>query len=114
MSIDWHKAIKLLSPYIVKVSTPEGSGTGWLVSRSTTTDVRAIATAAHVVDHAHYWEEPIRLLHIHSGKSVVLRAFDRAVIIDNELDSAAILFAGASLPPLPTEILPLLEHCCPV
>ena len=107
MSITWRQAIELLSPYIVKVSTPQGSGTGWLVSCSTNTNLRAIATAAHVIDHAHYWEEPIRLLHVVSGKSVVLRSHQRAVMIDDDLDSGAIIFDASDLP-FPKTTLALL------
>lgn len=110
MSIAWHEAIKRLRPYVVKVSTPDGSGTGWLVSRSSTTDLCAIATAAHVVDHAYYWEEPIRLHHVHSGQSVVLRQHERAVLIDESLDSAAVTFNNNSLPfPKELDLFPLLD-----
>jgi hypothetical protein len=69
--------------------------------------LRAIATAAHVIDHANYWEEPIRLLHVASGKSVVLRERQRAVIIDDDLDSGAIIFDASDLP-FPETTLPLL------
>jgi hypothetical protein len=109
MSFSWRAAIDLLAPYIVKVSTPQGSGTGWLVSRSTTTHLCAIATAAHVVDHANYWEEPIRLFHTASGKSVVLRQPERAVILDEDLDSGAIIFDGSEVP-FPETVLALLER----
>jgi hypothetical protein len=106
--MSWRAGIELLRPYVVKVSTPQGSGTGWLVSRSLTSQLCAIATAAHVIDHAHYWEEPVRLLHVASGKSVVLRHDERAVLIDDSLDSGAIVFYGPDLP-LPETVLPLLE-----
>ena len=110
MSIAWHEAIKRLRPYVVKVSTPDGSGTGWLVSRSSTTELCATATAAHVLDHAHYWEEPIRLLHVASGKSVVLRPHERAVFLDESLDSAAVAFSNSDLPfPKDLNLFPLLD-----
>jgi hypothetical protein len=104
--MDWHQAIKKLRPYVVKISTPQGSGTGWLVSRSTTSNLCAIATAAHVIDHAHYWEEPIRINHVESGQSVVLRAADRSIHLESQFDSAGIVLDCTSLP-LPTEILEL-------
>jgi hypothetical protein len=62
------------------------------VSTSQSTGLVAIATAAHVVSHAHYWEEPIRVEHISSGKSVLLRATDRAITIHENCDTAAIVF----------------------
>ena len=71
-----------------------------------TTDICGIATAAHVVDHAHYWEEPIRIDHIISGKSLVIRRDERAVFLDPARDTAAVLFPRGELP-LPAEALAL-------
>jgi len=104
--MEWHECIDLITPHLVHISTPRGSGTGWLVSVSATTDLCAIATAAHVVDHAHYWEEPIRILHPHSGSSLLLRATQRAIHLDNSIDSAAIVFERGELP-LPSSTLEL-------
>lgn len=104
--MEWHKCIETVTPHLVHISTPRGSGTGWLVSLSTTTDLCAIATAAHVVDDAHYWEEPIRIFHTHSGGSLLLRAADRAIYLANSIDSAAMVFHRADLS-LPTSTLPL-------
>lgn len=106
--MEWHECIEAIAPHLVHISTPRGSGTGWLVSVSATTDLCAVATAAHVVDHAHYWEEPIRILHPHSGVSVLLRAADRAIHLDNSIDSAAIVIHRGELP-LPTTTLPLTK-----
>jgi hypothetical protein len=104
--MEWHKCIESIIPHLVHISTPRGSGTGWLVSLSATTDLCALATAAHVVDHAHYWEEPIRIFHPHSGVSVLLRAPDRAIHLNTAIDSAAIVLHRGDLP-LPTTTLPL-------
>lgn len=104
--MEWHECIETITPHLVHISTPRGSGTGWLVSLSTTTDLCAIATAAHVVDNAHYWEEPIRIFHTHSGESLLLRAVDSAIYLANSIDSAAIVFHRADLP-LPASTLPL-------
>jgi hypothetical protein len=100
--MEWHQAIKELEDHVVRISTPQVSGSGWLVSRSTTSALCGIATAAHVIEHAHYWEEPIRLFHPRSGKSVVLRPRDRSVHIEPALDSAAIVFSLTDLPLLDT------------
>lgn len=109
--MEWHEAIKAIRPYLIHISTPRGSGTGWLVSTSTTTNLCAIATAAHVVDYAHYWETPIRIMHPDSGKSVLIRSSDRAIHLDNSIDSAAIVIDRGDLP-LPTDPLTLIssEH----
>jgi hypothetical protein len=62
-----------------------------------------------VIDHAHYWEEPIRVHHLDSGKSVVLRAADRSIHLEPQLDSAGLVFARGELP-LPEPALPLVAQ----
>jgi hypothetical protein len=107
--MEWHEGIDALSPYVVRISTPQGSGTGWMVSRSRTTDLVAVATAAHVIDHAHYWEQPIRLHHVASGVTVLLRAADRAIHLDEMRDTAGIVVGIGNLP-FPTDPLPLITE----
>ncbi len=103
-AIDWPQAVVALDPYVVKLATPRGTGTGFALSMSP--GLVVIATAAHVVDNAHYWEEPIRVLHPHSGKSVLLRANERAIFLKEELDTAAVLIPNGALP-LPESMLEL-------
>ncbi len=52
----WNLAIEAVEPHIVRIETPRGSGTGFLVSTSADGSVCAIATAAHVIAEANYWE----------------------------------------------------------
>lgn len=104
--IEWFDAVDIIKPHVVRISTPRGSGTGFLLAQAKNRDFSAIATAAHVIDHAHYWEQPIRIEHAASGKTVLLRAQDRVIFIDEEKDTAGILFDKDKLP-LPVEPLPL-------
>ena len=106
--MEWHEAITLLKPYIFRLSTPNRAGTGWLVSLSKSTPLCAVATAAHVVEREHYWELPIRIFHPESGKSILLRAQDRAIHLIERLDIAAIVFNKDDLP-LPLKTLPLVD-----
>jgi hypothetical protein len=105
--IAWSKAVEILEPHVVRISTPRMSGTGFLISNGHNNAVCGIATAAHVVEHAHYWEEPMRIDHVASGKSLVIRRDQRAVFLDLDLDTAAILFDRGDLP-LPADPLPLV------
>jgi hypothetical protein len=109
MNMEWHEGIEAVRPYVVRITTPRGSGTGWLVSRSRTSDLVGVATAAHVIDHAHYWEQPIRLHHISSGETVLLRAADRAIHLDESRDSAGIVFGLGNIP-FPAATLPLITE----
>ncbi len=105
---EWHEIAALVAPHVVRIWTPQGSGTGFLVSASKNTPLCAIATAAHVISHAHYWEEPIRIEHHISGKTVLLRHSDRAINLDGDKDTAAVTFAPGDLE-LPTDVLTLAD-----
>jgi hypothetical protein len=64
-----------------------------------------VATAAHVVSAAHFWEEPVRLEHLASGKTELLRSGDRALLLNDQKDVAAIVFDQRL--PFPEQSLPL-------
>jgi len=107
--LEWHAAVDIIAPYIVRIATPRGTGTGFLVSHGKTNTIVGVATAAHVIDHSHYWEEPIRIDHAHSGESLLVRHTQRAVFLDPKRDTAAILFEKGRLP-FPIETLGLAPH----
>jgi hypothetical protein len=100
----WYEAVEVIEPHIVKLSTPRGQGTGFLVSAGDATC--AIATAAHVLDHAHYWEEPVRIDHPSSRSTALVRHFERAIFLDVAHDTAALLLQRGDVP-FPTYTLPL-------
>jgi Trypsin-like peptidase domain len=102
----WHKAVEDIRPHVFRITTPRGSGTGFLVARQPGTGIIGIATAAHVIDHAHYWEQPIRIEHSASGASRLIRPADRAILLEEAKDTAAIVIEVGDLA-LPTETLPL-------
>jgi hypothetical protein len=107
--MDWNKAVKIVEPHVVKVSTPDGCGTGYLFTRSEKAGLVAVATAAHVVDDAHYWEKPIKIEHYQSQKSVLLRQPDRVVYLNEDMDTAAVIFDIDELP-FPKETLELVPE----
>ncbi|MFH1069205.1 MAG: trypsin-like peptidase domain-containing protein [Candidatus Glassbacteria bacterium] len=102
----WWQAVEQIEPHVVRISTPRGSGSGFMISNGRKNEICGIATAAHVVDQAHYWEEPIRIDHVSTGKYMVVRRDERAVLLDLNRDTAAILFHRAELS-LPATPLPL-------
>ena len=98
-NLDWQHAVEMITPHVVKIVTPQGWGTGFLVANSQTRGLCGIATAAHVVDHAHLWEEPIRIQHHASGKSLVVRHAARAVLLaKGGQDTAAVVFKPDDIP----------------
>ena len=102
----WKNAFEQIAPFIFKISTPRGWGTGFLFAETANKSVCGIATAAHVIDKAHIWEEPIRISHYESGTSIFLKEPNRAILMDSDADVAAILFNKSDLK-LPIELLPL-------
>lgn len=96
--LEWYEAVELLEQHIFKISTPCGFGTGFLLSVGETGELCSVATAAHVLGHAYEWGEPMRVEHYASGRGVLLREPDRAVFVDNTLDTAALCFHRDALP----------------
>ena len=96
-------AVEAVRPHVVRIITPSGSGTGHLFYRGTFVGV---ATAAHVIEKAHYFEEPIDLFSTVNGTSTRTMASARAVSVSRQQDVAYIACAEGSLE-LPTAALPL-------
>lgn len=93
----WYEAVETITPHVVRILTPRGSGTGFLFHRSETGGFIGLATAAHVIDQCHYWEEPIRISHAPSGDSVLVRVADRVIFLDSKKDTAAIVIEADKL-----------------
>ncbi len=105
----WQEAIETIQPHIVQISTPQGSGTGFLLTKSTDSKMVSIATASHVINHASYWEEGIRIFHYASQKTVFLRAKDRVIFNNTKKDTASILFVNTKIP-FPDEAIKLITE----
>lgn len=107
--MQWSDAVELVKPHVVQISTPGGTGTGFFLWRSLSGNFCAVATAAHVTQHAYSWEQPVRFALPSTGNSVLLRAAERAILTDPARDTAVILFNGeeVDLPPAP---LALIDH----
>ncbi len=108
MADPWFVTIDPVRPYVVQIVTPVGRGTGFLVHADDENENWVIATAAHVIGHAHEWEQPIRIVHDESEESLLLHEEDRAIFVDPDQDTAAILLKQGVLA-LPDEPLPRLE-----
>jgi len=112
--MDWNTIVERVSPYVVQIHTPSGSGTGFLCFYTPDKKFCAIATALHVISHADQWQQPIRLIHYHSGKVIFLKESDRFIFSNGETDSALILFSKREDFPLPEELIPMLPISKPL
>ena len=96
--INWRKAIEIVKPYVVKIDTLYGSGTGFLCAYTGNKLFCGIATAAHVVSESLLCKKSIRIQHFISGETKLLYASDRSIILDAKLDTAVILFEKGKIP----------------
>ena len=56
----WHMAYEKIEPYLVRIDTEDGFGTGFFLAYNSDHSIAAIATAAHVVEQADLWQKPLR------------------------------------------------------
>ena len=111
--MNWDPIVNKVTPHIVKIETQSANGTGFLFLSVLLEKEQwySVATAMHVVGHAHKWQQPIQLRHHSSGKTVFLKADERIIVTDKETDSAVILFlqkdkSEFSLPDNPIPLFP--------
>lgn len=105
--MNWNLVIEKVKPYIVKIETPAGSGTGFLCLYNEDKQWCGIATALHVVEYADEWQQPIKILHQISPEQIFLKERDRVVFADWKTDSAIIFFPKPDKSKLPDSLLPL-------
>jgi hypothetical protein len=105
----WHVAFERVEPFVVKIMTPSASGTGFLVALTPNKELIGIATAAHVIDYPHYWEQPIRIEHFKSGKTIFLNHADRFIDTNQAKDTASIVLRRGDLP-VPDSRLPTISE----
>lgn len=110
--MNWSDVVQSIKPYIVRIETPGGFGTGFLCFYNHDGSWCGVATAAHVVSYADEWQQPIRL-RATDGQIVMLNNSERAVIIDQNTDSAVIMFEKKQFP-LPPATFPLFPSDQPI
>jgi hypothetical protein len=94
----WAKAVGTMKPYIFRIETPHSRGTGFQLTTSEDTGLCGIATALHVIQQAFEWEEPIRIEHYTSSKTLLLKPPERAIKVHTEMDLAFVVFDKEDLP----------------
>lgn len=105
--MDWYKAYDKITPYMVRVESETGFGTGFLFGYNANHSIAAFATACHVVDNVEEWKKPIRIRHYSTNKVVYFEDAGRVIFADRLRDTATILVSTNSFD-LPPATLPLL------
>jgi hypothetical protein len=106
--MNWDQIVNKVKPYIVKIETPAGSGTGFLCMYNEDKSWCGIATASHVVEYAEEWQQPIKIVH-HVEDPIFLKEGERVIILDKKTDSAMILFSKRSGSSLPDNVIKLRQ-----
>jgi len=102
----WVDAYRSILPYMVKIRTPNAYGSGFVMNYQLFDNgIRqvAVATAGHVVKHAHDWGEQIMVEYssektLHTYKLV---PSERIVVIDDDKDIALLAFPESDEPHFP-------------
>ena len=106
---DWHLTFEKVIPYIARIETPSGFGSGFLFAYNQNKTLAAIATAAHVVEYSDTWNMPIKVIHQSSATEYFLDHEKRVVLMDKNRDSATILFSDTE-DVFPDDVLPMMDY----
>lgn len=105
----WQGALKLLQNRVFKIRSPQGHGTGFHIGNfGNDGRLYAIATAYHVVQPVHDWGEPIKIVHAQTGREILLKENDRAILTYPNKDLAVILFTPPTDFTLPSNQIDLI------
>jgi len=105
--MNWGQVVQKVTPYIFKIETPTGHGTGFLCLHNEDKTIYGVATSLHVVEYANSWRQPIRLTHSGSFEQLFLKDTEYVIFSDAKTDSAVILFQKPAFE-LPAESLELI------
>lgn len=111
--MNWDQIVEKVNPYIVRIETPMGHGTGFLCVYNEDKSICGIATAMHVVDYADEWQQPMRIRHNETGNVVLLNDANRFIFKDWKTDSAVVMFQKDDFP-LPDELIQLYQTGSPI
>lgn len=105
--MSWQKAYEKIKPYMIRIESESGFGTGFLFAYTANNSLVAFATACHVVEDVEEWKKPLKIKHYASEKTIYLESKDRVILIDKQRDTATIL-VRSDVFDLPKVTLPLL------
>ena len=111
--MNWEQVVQKITPYIFKIETPAGHGTGFLCLHNENKTFYGVATALHVIEYANKWNQPIRLTHHSSNKDLFLKESDYVIFSDYKTDSAVIFFQKPAFN-LPAELIELIPIDTPL
>ncbi|HEV2435468.1 MAG TPA: hypothetical protein VG077_05665, partial [Verrucomicrobiae bacterium] len=106
---EWFEVVEDTTPYLFRIVTPDGHGTGFFLVTSNNGQLCGVATAFHVIARAFEWGLPIRLEHAASKQTRLLHPDNRYIEFDATRDTAVIVFEKGDLP-VPDKDLQLIAE----
>lgn len=106
--MSWHEAYDKIKPFLIRIDSEHGFGTGFLLAYNQDHSVAAIATAAHIIEHVSEWRKPLKLGHYETREYSFYTDQDRVIWTDPKRDGATILVSSNSLS-LPSTPLALMD-----
>jgi hypothetical protein len=112
--MNWNAIVEKVAPYVVKIETPTGHGTGFLCLYNQDKSFLGIATARHVISDTDEWQQPLRIRHFPTQTTEFFKESDRTILSDPGTDSAVILISSGGDLQLPEDPIPLLPISSPL
>lgn len=112
--MNWNAIVDKVAPYVVKIETPGGHGTGFLCLYNQDKSFLGIATARHVIAEADEWQQPLRIRHFPTQTTQFFKESDRTILSDADTDSAVILISSGGDLKLPEDTIPLFPTSIPL
>ena len=104
--MNWNPYVKLISPYIVKITTQNSGGTGTLAGIGDE-NIVGISTAYHVIEDAYNNNEAMEIVDS-QGTSIIVTPENRLIQSDPEFDVAVVTFKNQGILSLPQDFSPII------
>ena len=88
--MNWQNHVRTMRSHVVRIATPEGGGTGFILHRAKKANKLTIATASHVIRDAYTWNQVITVHHDAFEKPLHAWSRERSILLHPQFDSACL------------------------
>ena len=87
---DWAVHIREMRKHVVRIATPNGGGTGFILHINRDEKTLVIATAGHVVRDAYAWMQDVKIFHDAFESPLRVAPGTEGILLHPRLDSACV------------------------